>query len=611
MARNCPTPVFTMNDNEIPIPSDSLPLYEHQWTTPASQRAVPRPATVYDGSSFTTGEENDNSEPWYEAVIPWPFRHQRQTPSANNAMSGPGSDHQQDIYSFNTMNKTYGQKPCEDHYEIPVVETDMSIGQAYTTDTAVTMPGPNYVGPSHEDSSTHFDGGFNRRPISGSSFTVSTPGGLSDILSYDLGDDASAAASDAPSLSSDYTLPSSNRNSLVSSIQLSPVASPRMTPQSRTDLVRTLSRGRVTPNPRPSARSAPYNIGNKRWSTGCYGTTSQRRTTTPFVYNPSQDVFDARQSTSSRHSSPTIQDQQVLCPVPLSYANPQAAQEQSFFSTPEPQQQYHAPMVLPTQAHAPFHGFHADTGFYGHFPMLSSNAEPHALHGHYMGSSDPPDMYASLREEHVPPPPEDMNPEDKDMIPREQQPRFEGDLYTPRWVRGHGQKREGWCGICRPGRWLVLKNSAYWYDKTFSHGISAPTGSPFPEPQQTRRVMGDPDAWEGFCSSCSDWVPLVGTKKQGITWFRHWSKCGKNKDAVKRRRPVANGGGRTKPQPRAPMTPQMTPATVSGTDTPASAQVYRQGGLFPSAARPTPQQADEHRMRNPTSSPYETMPNMI
>jgi hypothetical protein len=153
--------------------------------------------------------------------------------------------------------------------------------------------------------------------------------------------------------------------------------------------------------------------------------------------------------------------------------------------------------------------------------MLQSNADPHSLHSHYTDLSDPPDLYASLHEEQVPPPPEDMNPSDPDLVPHEQELRFDGDLYTPRWVRGHGNKREGWCGICKPGRWLVLKNSAFWYDKSFTHGISAATGSPFQEPQETRRMDGNPDVWEGLCGSCNEWVALVSSKKKGTTWFRH------------------------------------------------------------------------------------------
>jgi hypothetical protein len=114
-----------------------------------------------------------------------------------------------------------------------------------------------------------------------------------------------------------------------------------------------------------------------------------------------------------------------------------------------------------------------------------------------------------------------MMPEDPSMMPHEQELRFENDLYTPRWVRGHGNKREGWCGICKPGRWLVLKNSAFWYDKCFTHGISAATGQAFASPKEMRRTEGNANIWEGFCGTCGQWVPLVSSKKKGTTWFRH------------------------------------------------------------------------------------------
>ena len=135
--------------------------------------------------------------------------------------------------------------------------------------------------------------------------------------------------------------------------------------------------------------------------------------------------------------------------------------------------------------------------------------------------SEAPNLFGPLKEEQSNPPPEDMNPEDPDLMPREQELRFEGDLYTPKWVRGHGNKREGWCGICKPGRWLVLKNSAFWYDKSFSHGVSAATGMSFEGPKKTRRMSGNPDVWEGLCGSCGDWIALISSKKKGTTWFRH------------------------------------------------------------------------------------------
>ena len=66
-----------------------------------------------------------------------------------------------------------------------------------------------------------------------------------------------------------------------------------------------------------------------------------------------------------------------------------------------------------------------------------------------------------------------------------------------------------------------MKNSAFWYDKSFTHGISAATGNPFQEPQETRRMDGNPDVWEGLCGSCNEWIALVSSKKKGTTWFRH------------------------------------------------------------------------------------------
>ena len=146
----------------------------------------------------------------------------------------------------------------------------------------------------------------------------------------------------------------------------------------------------------------------------------------------------------------------------------------------------------------------------GLFRLLQSNADRMAgCASHFADLSEPPDLYSSLHEEPCNPPESDMNPSDPDMIPHEQDLRFTGDMYTPRWVRGHGNKREGWCGLCKPGRWLVLKNSAFWYDKSFTHGVSAATGVAFQGPQDTRRTEGNLDVWEGLCGSCGEWIPLV------------------------------------------------------------------------------------------------------
>ena len=40
--------------------------------------------------------------------------------------------------------------------------------------------------------------------------------------------------------------------------------------------------------------------------------------------------------------------------------------------------------------------------------------------------------------------------------------RFPGDLYTPTWIRGRGNSREGLCSLCVPPVWFRMKQSAYW-----------------------------------------------------------------------------------------------------------------------------------------------------
>jgi Domain of unknown function (DUF4451) len=332
------------------------------------------------------------------------------------------------------------------------------------------------------------DTNFSRR-LSGSSFSGSS---IADGAAYE---DLSS------SYLSDYTSRSSVR---LSSTPLSPVASPRLQQQPpRRQQEELLRNGRSPPSPpRSNFRAAPY------------PTSGHSRRHSEFGYH-SQEHFKQSQSMSSRHSSPSMADSSMRRQVGMNSFQPQSlmSQQNSYYqslpqsSFPDRCQQFETPPPLLS---------------HGLFRMLQSNADLHSHHhSHYADMSDPPDLYASLHEEQIPPPPEDMNPSDPDMIPHEQELRFDGDLYTPRWVRGHGNKREGWCGICKPGRWLVLKNSAFWYDKSFTHGISAATGSPFQEPQEIRRMDGNPDVWEGLCGSCNEWVALVSSKKKGTTWFRH------------------------------------------------------------------------------------------
>lgn len=159
-------------------------------------------------------------------------------------------------------------------------------------------------------------------------------------------------------------------------------------------------------------------------------------------------------------------------------------------------------------------------------PTLPFPGVCHVLQSHDKGQSDPPDLFGALLEEQVSPAEEDMNHSDPKMTPFGQDLRFKGDFYTPKWVRGQGNSREGWCGICKPGRWLVLKNSAFWYHKLFIHGVRA-RGLPFEGPSHKRYEMDD---WEGYCTTCNDWIPL-GSKERGVTWFRHAYKVSRVVDS--------------------------------------------------------------------------------
>ncbi|RCH87308.1 hypothetical protein CU098_000542, partial [Rhizopus stolonifer] len=109
-------------------------------------------------------------------------------------------------------------------------------------------------------------------------------------------------------------------------------------------------------------------------------------------------------------------------------------------------------------------------------------------------------------------------------IPRRQSLRYEGDEYTPKWVRYTGQSKEGYCDTCENGKWLQLKNSAYWYHKQFYHGISSISGHHFHEPLTQRQ--NENDVLEGLCHQCKEYVPISNTKRKNcVLWYRHAHKC--------------------------------------------------------------------------------------
>jgi hypothetical protein len=123
------------------------------------------------------------------------------------------------------------------------------------------------------------------------------------------------------------------------------------------------------------------------------------------------------------------------------------------------------------------------------------------------------------------PPTQNLPPNDP-LHPRQQPARFEGDLYTPTFVRGDGPTRAGWCTYC--SSWFTLKDSAYWYHLHFAHGISCSTGKPLPGPIRCRATAGAArgvgDA-EWLCGGCGRWVLIVTGEKGRTAWWRHAYRC--------------------------------------------------------------------------------------
>lgn len=358
---------------------------------------------------------------------------------------------------------------------------------------------------SHEpEGMPHFNPHSSRR-MSESSFSISSTGGvLPEVSTYeDMG------SSEAVSYASEYD---AWNHSEPNTSLLSPLASPRR-PQ-HDGVVRGGSRSRASPAPHTNVRSSPYTLDSsrfKRWSTGhaptSTPTSSRSLVQVPDRYAPYGPRLNPHHSMPayppSAYNNFGLATQNVL----YSQNHSMHASNPTLYAPQDPQYHLEVPRPLPSQ---------------GLFRLLQSNADRHGgCSSHFADLSDPPDLYSSLHEEGSNPPESDMNPSDPDLVPHEQDLRFTGDLYTPRWVRGHGNKREGWCGLCKPGRWLVLKNSAFWYDKSFTHGVSAATGAAFQGPQDTRRTEGNLDVWEGLCGSCGEWIALVSSKKKGTTWFRH------------------------------------------------------------------------------------------
>jgi Domain of unknown function (DUF4451) len=360
-------------------------------------------------------------------------------------------------------------------------------------------------------------------------FDSRRPSEMSDSTTYSMA--SSGRLADMPTLE-DFTTPEvgftpdCDWNTTPSSQKngVSPLESPGQAP-SPMSVLRRGSRSRASPASHGAIRTSPYTLESnrhQRWSTGGYSTTSPapsgrtaqtfNRYSTYFGQSP-LNPHNALSSISSQDGVTTF----AAPGQPLAYS-------QRLQHLPPGQ----AALFMAAAAAAGTSSPYGDSQLNHQLPsqiqnaVLPSNSGGiHEFGGHFAEHSKPPDLYASLADPPLDPPESDMHPDDPDMTPHEQELRFPGDLYTPRWVRGHGNKREGWCGLCKPGRWLVLKNSAFWYDKSFTHGVSWATGTAFQKPEFVRQAEGNGDAWEGICMSCGDWVSLMSNKKKGTTWFRH------------------------------------------------------------------------------------------
>lgn len=127
-------------------------------------------------------------------------------------------------------------------------------------------------------------------------------------------------------------------------------------------------------------------------------------------------------------------------------------------------------------------------------------------------------------------PKQDAKPSEEPPTPYQQSPRFPGDEYTPRWVRGIGKAKEGLCPHCTDRQvWLKIKISAYWYHLNYQHGISSITGKPFRAPLEYR-INPETELKEALCHKCRNWINSESSRNKPVNieeiyWWKHAQKC--------------------------------------------------------------------------------------
>lgn len=118
------------------------------------------------------------------------------------------------------------------------------------------------------------------------------------------------------------------------------------------------------------------------------------------------------------------------------------------------------------------------------------------------------------------PPMGDTKHSNPSLAPHEEPLTHELDFSTPKWVRGVETTQEGWCGICRPGRWVPSNSGKFLTHMIFTHGMSH-RDELSRRPLEVRRIEVNPLAWEGLCNLCWRWVPLISDTFWGKFWFGH------------------------------------------------------------------------------------------
>lgn len=104
--------------------------------------------------------------------------------------------------------------------------------------------------------------------------------------------------------------------------------------------------------------------------------------------------------------------------------------------------------------------------------------------------------------------------------PLERHKTNEKEIYRPKYIRGDGILREGYCENCN--KWFRLKTSSYWYHMNYKHGINS-KGKKYPSPL-LREIY---NRLESYCQICDKWIFLCSaTGKKSITyaWYRHFQK---------------------------------------------------------------------------------------